>query len=114
MKSMVLRISILLITGLMTVLFVTGCQEQTAGMTNSKQARLATIENAQLTELLEKAEAELNEQQAKLVECQNEKEKAIKRIEDAGKELMDFLIKHNTELEAENKKLKETLSRHKH
>lgn len=101
--------TIISLTGtFLVVMMITGCQEQ--NLQDSKKGRLLATENAQLTELLEKCAAELENQKKLLVNCQEEKNQAAIKTQKATKEMMDFVMERNKEMANENKKLLEKIA----
>lgn len=103
------RKTLILLCGVVFVIMLfAGCEEQSTS--DTRQSRLIAIENTQLTELLDKSQAELDKRRQLLKQCQQEKTLEVKKAKDNAESLIAFVMEQNTKLIEENKSLKAQLA----
>jgi len=88
-----------------TLVFITGCQEQnkvSIDPSNMKQVRLVAAENMEMKKQLAKCEKEIKKQKSLVEKCKIER----KKEQETGNKLTEHLFLENIKLTEENKKLK--------
>jgi hypothetical protein len=122
MKGMVQKMLILVVSSIIIMMWIAGCQESaTGGPTDAKKGRLVAAENIKLKNELGQRDKEIERlkqlhskeikrQEELLVKCQEEKElwkaKADENIKEQVSEVSGTVMEQNSKLQEENADLK--------